>query len=145
MNIPLNRIVVTLSVIGLALFCGCGESGPKFVRVTGKVLFEKDDSPAEFGTIEFRSESKPPVIATSPIASDGSFELKAGTRDGTTPGIHRVLVKQVIGGFRKTGIRHNHGHEVAPKYSSYRTSPLKEEVFDEETVYLEVRVDAKED
>jgi len=80
-----------------------------------------------FGSIEFRSNSESPVIARGKIKKDGSFSARTiEFGDGMVEGTHNVMIVQVVGTSRQGGsIVHNHGLEVAKKYSSYRTTDLE--------------------
>jgi len=134
-----------LLIFLVVTFVGCGDQGPKFFPVEGKVIFSKDSSAARFGSIEFRSDSQPPVIARGKIQSDGSFRLASNGRKGTVAGTHSVVIIQVTGSHR--GIRekivHDHGHDAAPKYSDHRTSDLKVEVRPDSFKDLVLEIDSK--
>lgn len=132
-----------LCVCVIASFAGCGEQGPAFVPVEGKVVFKQDGSAAQFGTIEFRSESDPPVIARGKIQKDGSFKLKSEGKRGTIEGTHKVVIIQVVSNHRSGGVVHNHGLEVAKKYSNFRTSDLKIEIERETAKQLILEVESK--
>ena len=137
------------SASGLALSCllmaitGCGDQGPKYYPVEGKVIFKQDQSPARFGSVEFRSQSDPPVIARGKIQPDGTFKLKSGGKQGTVQGTHSVVIIQIVGDPRIPGrVVHDHGLDVATKYSDYQTSDLSIDV-QPEMSKLVLEVDAR--
>ena len=86
-----------LLVLAILPIAGCHARAelPKTYPVRGKVVF-RDGEPMTGGTIQFQSEEKPRVAASSIIAADGTFELSsfvAGARaPGAVPGRHRVIV-----------------------------------------------------
>ena len=130
----------------LTMFVGCGEQGPEYFPVEGKVIFSEDSTPVQFGSIEFRSDSEPPVIARGKIQRDGSFRLSSSGRKGTIGGNHSVVIIQVIGVPRVPGmakIVHDHGNDIAKKYSDYRTSGLKVEVQRETCRDIVLEVESK--
>ena len=133
----------------LVLFClvisitGCGEKGPRYYPVEGKVVFKQDSSAAQFGSIEFRSEADPPVIARGTIQADGTFRLSSNGKEGTVQGTHSVVIIQIVGDPRIPGrVVHDHGLDVATKYSDYQTSDLSVDV-QPEMSKLVLEVDAK--
>jgi len=128
-----------------ASIVGCGDQGPKYYPVEGKVIFKEDSSAAQFGRIEFRSESDPPVISRGKIQNDGSFKLKSNGKLGTVQGMHSVVIIQVVGGPRQGGghVVHDHGLDIAKKYSDHRTSDLKVDVQPETYKQIVLEVDAK--
>lgn len=123
---------------------GC-DSGPTMHRVNGKVVFKKDASPAEFGSIEFRSETEPHEIARGMIRKDGTFELKTGDRSGAVEGWHTVVIIQASGDTRASGIVHDHGLDVSKKYLDHRKTDLRVEVNRETArdLVIEVEEDRK--
>ena len=128
-----------------AFFVGCGSGGPKFYPVAGKVVFNADQSTAQFGSIEFRSETEPPVIARGQIAKDGTFQLSSSSITGTVAGWHTVVIQQVIGNERGGGVVHHHGLEVHKKYIDHRTTDLRVEVKVDSDNQLELLVDEREE
>ena len=142
-----NRIVLIaiLAVSTLMLsFTGCQSDHERIYRVSGRVVFE-DCSPAQFGVIEFRSESEIPFIARGKINKDGTFRVKAsGKSSGLTEGIYRAIIIQVVGNPRgQPKIAHHHGLEVANKYRTYDTSDIRIEVEPNKKNDFEIRVDSK--
>src|ERR1700736_3962239 len=84
---------------GLLVLCaGCGgPTTPEVAAVRGKVSYR--GKPLATGTIVFapdslRGNSGP--LARADIQADGSYQLKAGTLVGATPGWHRVTVAAVV-------------------------------------------------
>ena len=132
----------------LVLFClvisttGCGEKGPRYYPVEGKVVFKQDSSAAQFGSIEFRSESDPPVIARGTIQADGTFRLSSNGKEGTVQGTHSVVILQIFANLRNgERIAHDHGLEVAQKYSDHRTSDLRVDVQPETSRQVVIEVE----
>ena len=117
---------------------GCQQQAEQRYPITGKVLFE-DGSNAQFGIIEFRSNSPEPVVVRSKIKKDGTFKVR------TIKGKHTVIILQVIGipRGRPRKIVHKHGLEVADKYRDYQTSDLKIEVKPDGANQFELQVDSK--
>lgn len=136
-----------LAICPMTSMVGCGEQGPEYFPVQGKVIFKQDSSAAQFGRVEFRSQSDPPVIARGKIQKDGSFQLQSNGKRGTVRGMHTVVIIQVIGGPRQgqsgAKIVHDHGLDVAKKYSDHRTSDLEVDVQPETCRELVFEVDAK--
>jgi hypothetical protein len=85
-------------VLALGLAAGCTPKAqlPKLVPVRGKVVF-RDGGPLTGGTIQFQSQQRLDVVASSVIGADGSFELSSfisGARaPGAVPGLHRVIIE----------------------------------------------------
>ena len=140
-----STFCLVVSCLALS-FTGCGEQGPKYYPVEGKVIFKQDSSAARFGRIEFRSESDPPVIARGKIQTDGSFRLQSNGKQGTVQGMHSVVIIQVVGTPRQGSsgpVVHDHGLGIAKKYSDHRTSDLKVDVQPETSKQLVLEVDAR--
>lgn len=118
-----------LAILPLLLSTGCDSNPFRVYRVNGKVIFE-DDSPAQFGIIEFRSDTDPPITARGKINQDGTFRVRAsGSSWGLTEGKHRAIIIQVVGNPRgQPKIAHHHGLEVADKYRTYDTSDIEIEI-----------------
>lgn len=129
-----------VALVSSFLVVGC-DSGPKYYPVSGTVVFKQDGSTAQFGSIEFRSESEPPVVARGEITKAGTFSLASSGKIGTIGGSHTVVIIQVIGNPRGN-VRHNHGLEVAKKYSDHRTTDLKVNVTKENASTLVLEVDS---
>ena len=117
----------------LLMFSGC-DGGRAHYPVDGTIKFKKDDSVAQFGTIEFRSESEPIVTARATIQKDGTFSLMSDKRNGAVGGWHTVVILQPVSRFH-SGVVHNHGLEAARKYFDHRTTDLR----------VEVKADAEDD
>lgn len=91
LNVSPIRGIATLAMLcAISLFTlGCGESGPKVVPVSGKVII--DGKPLSFGYIRFVPEQG--RASDAQIASDGTFSLRySAERMGAVPGVHRVEV-----------------------------------------------------
>ena len=121
----LRKLSGFLLLLSLLLLAGC-EGGRPHHEVQGTVKFNRDDSVARFGMIEFRSESEPIVTARSTIAKDGSFSLKTGDRKGAVAGWHTVVIMQTVRVY--DDIKHDHGLVAAKKYLDHRTTDLRFEV-----------------
>ena len=136
------RLVTT--AIACLILNGCQSEGEQVFPISGKILFS-DGSPATFGTIECRSDSSSPVIARGRIEKDGSFTVKSfGNRNGLVAGDHRMIVVQVTGSPRDGGtIIHNHGQEVATRYSNYDSTDLRLHVQPGGRNHFEFIVDAR--
>ena len=123
---------------------GCQSDQERVYPISGKVVFE-DGSPAQFGLIEFRSDSTPPFSARGKIDDDGTFRVRAsGSTSGLTAGTHRAIIIQVVGNPRgQPRIAHHHGLEVADKYRTYKTSDLQIEVLPDGDNDFELLVESK--
>lgn len=140
---PKSPILFLAFTVAFVLIAGC-DSRPPCFPVSGKIKFE-DDSPAQFGAIEFRSETEPPAISRGLISKDGSFSAKSPDgRTGLIAGKHKVIIMQIIGSPRGGGtIVHHHGLEVATRYNNYKTSGLEIEVTPDGENEFELIVDSK--
>ena len=133
----------TLLLMCLFLFAGCGDGGRPQYRVKGTVKFTNDDSVARFGSIEFRSEEEPFVIARSKIQDDGTFTLKTGSKLGAVEGWHTVVILQSVTKLHGN-VQHDHGLQAARKYLDHRTTDLRFEVVeDDDDGELVLMIDAK--
>jgi hypothetical protein len=137
--LPQIRLSVTVIFL-LAFIAGCG-GGPEFHVVSGKVIFAKDKSPAQFGSIEFRSETEPHHIARGKIGKDGTFALKTKQRNGAYEGWHTVVIIQASGNTRGPSVKHNHGLDIAKKYLDHRDTELRVNVTEETASELTIEVD----
>lgn len=127
----------------IAFIAGC-DSRPPCYPVSGTVIFSEDDSPAQFGTIEFRSQTEPPAIARGIIRKDGAFTAKSTDgRAGLIAGKYQMIIIQVIGNPRNGSVVHHHGLEVNKKYNSYKTSDLEIEVTPDGENKFDLVVDSK--
>ena len=132
-------IVALLIIVSIANI-GC-DSGPTVHRVNGKVIFQKDGSVAQFGSIEFRSETEPHEIARGLIQKDGTFTLRTGDRNGAVEGWHTVVIVQASGDTRSSRITHDHGLDVSKEYLDHRTTDLRVEVNSETAPGLVIEVE----
>ena len=140
----LSPILICL-VASLALL-GC-DNGPEYYPVSGTVVFKQDGSAAQFGSIEFRSKTETPVIARGKIAKDGTFRVSASGKDGTIGGKHTVVILQVVGSPRSPqseNVAHDHGLEVAKKYSDHRTTDLELNVTADSATGIVLEVDSND-
>jgi hypothetical protein len=133
-------MLIAIGCVSVFAISGCSQ-GPPFHEVFGEVVFKKDDSPAQFGSIEFRSESEERYIARGTIQKDGSFKLKTGNSNGAYEGWYTVVIVQAAGNTRAPKIAHNHGLDVAKKYADHRTTDLRVEITAESAEDLRLEVD----
>ena len=134
-----SRILALLAIVCLASL-GCDE-GRTIHRVNGKVIFKKDQSPAQFGSVEFRSETEPHEIARGLIEKDGTFDLQTGNQMGAVEGWHTVVIIQASGNTRASVVKHDHGLDIAQKYLDHRKTDLRVEVTRESAKDLTIEVD----
>ena len=146
MNLSLffKRFALTSFAIALITVAGCG-SGGKYYPVYGTVEFNGYDSAAEFGSVEFRSKTDPPVIARGKIEKDGRFRVDASGKTGTIEGLHTVVIIQVVSDSRTGKVSHNHGLEVHKKYGDHRTTDLVVKVDKDNGADMKLIVDEKND
>jgi hypothetical protein len=99
----------------LALLVGCGQSGPKLVAVSGRVVI--DEKPLTYGTVRFVPNAGPPAIAK--LDHEGKFSLITEEQPGCVPGEHVVEV------FASESISEYENKQHAPPgYASAKTSGL---------------------
>lgn len=135
---------ILICLVFILAFAGC-DSGPKYYPVSGTVVFKQDGSTAQFGSIEFRSETETPIIARGKIAKDGSFSVSASGKSGTIGGKHTVVILQVLGSPRSPqsrNVNHDHGLEVAKKYSDHRTTDLVFNLTEDSAAGIVLEVDS---
>lgn len=140
-----TRKVCLILALGLCLLStpACYNSGRTYYPVSGTVEF-RDGSPATFGSIEFRSESEPVVVARGKINRDGAFSVDASGRTGTVEGWHTVAIAQPVKDAYR-GVVHHHGLDAAKKYLDHRTTDLRVEVTAESgNGELVLTIDAKD-
>ncbi len=82
---------------------------------------------ASFGSVEFRSESEPVVIARGKINRDGNFTLSSKGKQGTVGGWHTVVVLMPVENLGRGG-KHSHGLDAATKYRDHRETDLRVEI-----------------
>jgi len=91
----IGRVLAVLCLVVAAAGCKSQARLPDTVPVRGKVVF-RGGAPLTGGMIQFQSQERPDVMASSVIAPDGSFELSSfmsGARaPGAVPGQHRVII-----------------------------------------------------
>ncbi len=137
-RLPVLAAVSIAMILSFALGC---DRGPTLIPVSGVVVFKQNDTPAQFGTVEFRSESDPPLIARSTIGKDGSFELRSAGKLGIVPGWHTVVVVQVVSNPRTGKVDHHHGLDVSKKHLDHRTTDLRVEINPDFLAPLVLRVE----
>lgn len=129
-------------LILLAAVIGCGPSGPKVAKARGKVTYKK--VPLKFGSVVFQPESG--KLASGKIQPDGTFILTTNSaNDGAVVGKHRVRVVSLTSqdpNSRKTGDGEaTTGKSLIPeKYTLLDTTPLKEEVKDQDENVFELEL-----
>ena len=140
----MHRAFLLIAVCLLTASTGCQSEVDRVYPVSGKIIFS-DGSPAQFGIIEFRSQSTDPIVARGKIEKDGSFRVRASGRQwGLTKGKHTGVIIQIVGNPRgRPQLAHQHGHEVDEKYRDYRTSDLRIEVTPDGDNHFELVVDSK--
>ena len=140
----MHRAFLLTAVCLLTASTGCQSEVDRVYPVSGKITFS-DGSPAQFGIIEFRSQSPDPVIARGKIEKDGSFRVRASGRQwGLTQGKHTGVIIQIVGNPRgQPKLVHKHGLEVADKYRDYKSSDLNIEVAPDGDNHFELIVDSK--
>ncbi len=125
----------SLGAVGL-VFLAIGCSGRGLHSVRGKVVFAEDGSPLGGGWVYFENKDGG-GSPDSPIASDGSFELRtAQPGDGAAPGTYRVMIKppeqSVPEGQRRPLI-------IDPRFTSFETSGI-ELVVEAKKNFFEIKV-----
>ena len=106
--------------LGLFVAVGCGDGHPPRKQVSGQVLI--DGQPLTFGFVRFVSNHGRP--ASAKLDDEGKFTLSSyGEHDGVIYGVHSVEVNagEWIGDTQRKW-------HAPPKYFSYRTSGLTEEI-----------------
>lgn len=90
-------LAMAASAVALAA-AGCGENGPVYYEVSGKVTL-KDGTPIKSGFVIFypdgRKGNKSRESSTGSI-KDGTYVLKSGMHDGCPPGTYRVSVEAAM-------------------------------------------------
>src|SRR5882724_4075370 len=81
----LVRTLVCLAVLVASI--GCGDRGPKFAPVRGKITYKGKLVPQ--GTVMFQPEDGPAAVGA---IKDGEFVLKTDKRNGAVLGKHRVTI-----------------------------------------------------
>lgn len=124
-HIGLVLMLVTSALVGCS-----GESGPKYVKVTGTVTL--DGKPLTAGDVYFFPEASDGQSSYGGIKPDGSYELYCVEQVGAVIGRHRVSVEgpQPIS---ETGAVQP-VDPVPEKYSRPDTSEIVKEVTDSENV-----------
>lgn len=99
----------------LMLLVGCGQSGPKLIAVSGRVVI--DEKPLTFGAVRFVPAEGPPAVAK--LDHEGKFTLMTEEQPGCVAGEHTVEV------FANESISEYENKQHAPPgYASARTSGL---------------------
>ena len=137
----MNRTSFCMTLFGVSLLIGCGESRVPTYPVSGTVVFD-DGSPVRTGTVELASVDQK-LTATGKIGDDGSFVLGTFTsNDGACAGNHRVIVMQMIINDGTVNHTKDHGQPVDPMYASYGFSPLTATVAAQDSNTLKLTVTA---
>ena len=118
-----QRIAVLCSLSAVVVVTtGCGDGRPERKLVSGQVLI--DGKPLTYGYVRFVPKDSRPSQAD--LDDNGRFTLSCyGAQDGVVPGVHKVEVN---------GAEYVSSTEILwhspKKYSSFRFSPLTQEVSD---------------
>jgi hypothetical protein len=116
LKVAARRLPGWLAMLGLAAACGCGDSRPERVQVSGRVLI--DGRPLEVGTVRFISPKHRPAGAK--LEKDGRFTLSTyELGDGVVMGQHAVTVM----GMEQVDKRTRRWH-APKKYCAPATSEL---------------------
>ncbi|MDP6722000.1 MAG: hypothetical protein QGF59_25250 [Pirellulaceae bacterium] len=128
---PMN-LVSALVAFSLAIpFAGCGPSGPKLYKVTGKVTI--DGKPARSAMIIFNSADGADSAAAD-LSDEGEFEMMTGgARSGLVPGRYSVQIIRVEGGSVEEGEEEAPPSNVPAKYGE-ETSDLTADVKEEDNI-----------
>jgi hypothetical protein len=122
----MNPLLLNTVLLGCVfLFVGCSAAPEKTYPVQGRVTYT-DGQPVTAGSVELQGTAKgKSVNATGEIQADGSFQLTTfQPRDGAIAGDHAItLHEKPFEGLGENPIPPP--PQIAPKYSSYGTSPLK--------------------
>ena len=118
---------------------GC-QNEPRLFPVTGIVSFG-DGQRIPAGSVEFMPVDGGPA-ARGAIKSDGTFELRTGSRIGAVAGQHRVVVLHVAvnDGYHKHVHRHPGFRVVHSKHRRYETSGIECQIEPRETNHIKVVV-----
>lgn len=120
-------VAVSLSVVSIV---GCGgETGPKLVKVTGKVTI--GGKPAQSATIIFQPVGEG-TVASATIGDDGTYDLVTQERFGAIPGSYKVeIVCMQQGSYDPdAGQKPPLPCNVPPKYGTADSSGLTADVKD---------------
>lgn len=90
-----NVLFGLLLIAVVPVFAGCGDAGPKLYSVKGKVTI--NGQPAKDIQINFHPTDPKALIASSQVASDGTYELRstAENRAGAVAGTYKVVLTQM--------------------------------------------------
>jgi hypothetical protein len=129
----------------VAFLVGCGETNPlsgvQLYPVKGKVLLT-DGKPLSSGKVVFVGD-KTTFTSTANIDDDGSFEFKAGDRNGLPEGDYRVRLEATA--TKTTSGRGKNDLPFAPRYLDEDGSHLRATVTPEATKNtFEFKLDAKD-
>src|SRR5262245_36185857 len=84
-----RRPIILISLFGLLCLSTLGCSGSS-ATVTGKVIYEKDNSPMTKGMVMFVADDG--HHAKGDIQGDGTFQLKSAAKEGMQPGKYGVSI-----------------------------------------------------
>jgi hypothetical protein len=111
----MTRVSLLVGSSLLALLVGCGQSGPKLVAVSGRVVI--DGKPLTHGTVRFIPSEGPPAIAK--LDHEGKFSLTTEEQPGCVAGQHAVEV------FANESVsEYENKQHAPPAYASAKTSGL---------------------
>ena len=72
-------------VVSIILLTGCSS---ELSKVSGTVVL--DGEPLDRGVVTFQADGKP--MAIGQIRSNGTYQMKTGSKDGVVPGVYQVTV-----------------------------------------------------
>lgn len=124
-----SRLACRSAIFVLALWVGCGESGPPLYPVQGQVVYKDDGSPFRGATaVVFESRDPPYTRASSELDSDGKFVLATERRAGTgaMEGKHRVSISYITSA--GAYVQETLAKQIDKKYFEFSTSGLEVDI-----------------
>lgn len=117
------RCWLLAGAVGLLLHAGCSDSGPRLVKVRGRVTYQGE--PVTLGTVMFAATETGGGTFTRPgigmIEEDGSYVMNAvAGRKGVVPGEYKVAIRSYTGSFMENNVV----YIVPEKYFRPETSGL---------------------
>ena len=125
-----SRTIGRLAALGLVLVLAAGCGGPRFVKVTGKVLYKGQPVPSTQVRFMPDNGERPSNGLTD---DDGNFSLRySRTQDGAPPGQYTVFLTYVPSNEEETHVIPPKASKelkaVIAKYGNLSTSPLHYEI-----------------
>jgi hypothetical protein len=126
-----HALAGTLCVVAILSLAGCGDGGPKLVKVTGKL--QHHNKLHEQSSVWFEPETSDGKHAEAITGPDGSFVMTTtGIGEGVVPGKYKV-------GVRFAGKGPPPPRDLQ-KYASPKTTPITVEVPPEGLADYEIRL-----